>query len=340
MSKRKLSDDIEENKNSKRAKCKVHRFEPSPELIIKLGNELLDHNLRRIWLDDDWCIPGCNNTNCKSLHQFKKFYLDAQGHVLVDTKIIESTNIHEDTERPYKAECLNVRRDRWVLDDVKFMKKVTLAELGYICKHGPAQQRSDDFAENVVRTWKPGEYVLILDGTGRNLEALLRVGIPASYIILVDKNGLTSLYHKLLSILLQEPFTCVWTKEYMRRACHGIEGMMEKGWIPHQNNIAYAYFDFDCDVPSKLNRLLRSGKLPNLKLYGVTQTKRNSKNKFPEFGYVFKDYPKHRVICKFMITNKYHQKETIFNFNLDDKMMEEIGWKRSLNKPNTWEIIK
>lgn len=316
-------------KENNDSKYKGSRFKPKSWQRLELGKSIKRENKSlKVWIPDIvW--KGINGTKLKSLYLINEWFIDIHGCVRVVAEIINTRQKEWYTgmKCDFPANWLLARYNEWIITGRNNASKITISNLKYNVKDEGAQKRSDRWAKLVKLNLRPGEYVLILDGTGRNLEALLKVGIPASSIIIIDKDIDTSLYHKLLSIRLQEPFESKWTGELLLRESEGIEGCLLKNVVPHQEKISCAYFDFDCDIPDELTSKLLNNKMPNLRLYGITQTKRGHKNEFPIIGNIINEYGKGKgeVWCKFIQVNKtnennktYNKSETIIDLTSDD----------------------
>ena len=356
MSKRKLQDiDPEEQNLAKKAKYEGHKFEPKKKPTCDLGNCVLEYH--RIYVSfDNYLWKKNNDYKGHSTYLTKRLFVNTNNIPWVDAICL---NTKEECDFP--AEWLVTRNSKWYVEQYKYMPKTTLAELGYnvICEH--AQERSDQFAELAHECYlRFGGYILILDGTGRNLEALLKKGIPSSVIVIIDKKLLTSLYHKLLCLRLGESFEAHNTGEFQRFAEDGIEEMIRQNRVPHQKEITCAYFDFDCDIPKDLEKYLRSNKFPSLRLLGITQAKRNAKNPFPMLGKEIIFYLNSGgVRCRFSrigrskncLTDikeiplqkqspesKEDKKLNIEKLNNDDNMLQH-GFEKDLDNPNTWVLI-
>jgi hypothetical protein len=313
MSKRKRDNDHKSIKKSR------HQYEPKIDTHIReLGNELLSFTPILVTISDDLHWPGISHTNGRSTYRLETFYINDDEKLIIIAETIKSSIKGRGKYCEFRAESLNIRNTEWNISgiclnevnsiqqilDKKSIPKITMDELGHIHRSDHAQERSDEWARQVKKYRKLDEYVLILDGTGRNLNALLKIGIPSKYIILIERDPLTALYHKLLRIRLQENFETHWTQEIERHADDGVENLIHNGKLPHQTEITCAYFDFDSDIPSKLIKSLEYGKLPKLYLCGITQTWRNRKNKFPNIGEeIVPTYDRDGVTCKFMIVN-------------------------------------
>jgi hypothetical protein len=307
MSKRKRDD---EHKIIKKAR---HQYEPKIDThICELGNELLKFTPIFVTILDDFHWPGISHTNGRSIYRLETFYIHDNGKLMVLAEIIKSSITNRGKYCEFEAESLKIQDTEWDLPDKKSIPKITVDELGHIHKRDHAQKRSDEWARQVKIHRKSDEYVLILDGTGRNLNALLKTGVPAKYIIIVEREPLTALYHKLLSIRLQEEFETHWIQEIRRHASYGVEGLINVDKLPHQNEISCAYFDFDSDIPKHLNRYLESGKLKKLRLCGITQAKRNHKNEMPIIGKTLQDFDHPKVWCRFMMTDPSEESLPLF----------------------------
>ena len=116
-------------------------------------------------------------------------------------------------------------------------------------RDGAAQERSDAFARFVYAKRKPHERVLILDGPGRNLFALLKAGIPANRIIMIEKNPQTAFYHKLISLCLNDGLTTIYTGK------GGLEEFIVAGKFAAES-IAFFYADFCGFLPGTFSECL------------------------------------------------------------------------------------
>lgn len=345
MNKRKCEG--EEYKNIKRIKL-GHRFEPELLYSYHMGNFLLQYySIEVEFYDYLWPSELRNrtgDTKKKSEYRINRWFIDDNGILRVDAFCTDSK---EDCDFP--AIYMMSRGNKWkinLIDLTRKMPKTTLAQLGYNKKCSRAQERSDEFANLANKYYQQfGGYIFILDGTGRNLEALLKIGIPASKIILIDRELLTSLYHRLLSHILGESFITYNTGEFQRHAKDGIENMMSHNLLPYQEEITCAYFDFDCDVPTLLVNCILSDKLPNLRLLGITQAKRNVKTLFPEIGQKLIRWNKGKIRCQFSRMEPNHNEETELSSQVlesketrspknDD--MRRLGFEQDPDNPSIW----
>ena len=74
-----------------------------------------------------------------------------------------------------------------------------------------AQARANMFASMLVAHKKKGQFAAMLDGVGRNLLTCLARGVEPSEMIVIERNQLTALYHKLLFAILDEPVVTIWS---------------------------------------------------------------------------------------------------------------------------------
>lgn len=328
MSKRKCKDDehIEEHKTNKKQKVGPHQFEPTLIITYRVAVDVSNYKKLVVTFPD--CVwRGINKTKRKSSYYIERWFISR------DVLWVDAENISNGEKCRFPAIWLVARHNEWKIIDIKPMPKTTLDELGYIGDHSDAQERSVRFAELVVERRKPGEYVLILDGLGRNRNELVKAGVPEKYIITCEREYLTSLYHKLLSIRLDQPFIDINTGEYQRHAKDGIENLIYHERLPYQDKISCAYFDFDCDIPETLLTSLESKKMPNLKLCGITQAKRNRHTEFRAMGKSIERYNNSRVVCEFTETN--------FSGDLEsDEDLLQYGFKKDPKKQNTYLLIE
>ncbi len=145
--------------------------------------------------------------------------------------------------------------------------------------HRDAEVRALEWAKQVASIWRPGKYILFLDGHGRNEDALIEHGIPAKWLVKVERDATTALYHRLRRQLLQrDEMTLIWTGGVLRRRqSQGVQRLLlnHTSLAPSiRQNIIAAYFD-TCGavLPNWQSCLAR---LPALQLLGLTRGYRNT----------------------------------------------------------------
>lgn len=278
-----------------------HRLKPTINHTKQLGNFIVPYKELIITIRDFQLNEETKDNGSESSLLIKEWFID-NDILKVKAEIVVTTNAKWiGLEINPEANKLCSRYNKWEINDIKPMPKTTLDELGYNVEDPYADLRSEFNAISTNHFLKSNEKELLMDGTGRNINYLLKEECSAEQNMIIDKDINVALYHKLLAIRLEQPFESKWTGELIRNNNGGIEECIKQNKLPNQDKISCAYFDFDCDIPKGFTSGLLLKKLPNLRLCGITQTKRGHKNKFPILGKVIRNFDQPRTWCRFMV---------------------------------------
>jgi hypothetical protein len=180
-----------------------------------------------------------------------------------------------------------------------------------------AQLRSEYNAEHVFkvvrfhekRTHQPG-FVFTLDGRLRNSDALVLAGVPKRQVIVIEREPIVALFQKLLAQLPSRNVNVFYSGEY-QDSQDGFQGFFLNNLFPRfldanvlANTVA-VYADFCGDIPSNLQMTLE--RMPNLQLFGVTQSVRNTCGKVPQLKQfqLIREFPPDKVRCSFYSKTNY-----------------------------------
>ncbi len=161
-----------------------------------------------------------------------------------------------------------VVHQEWSLSSVnptkEFLEKYDPIE--GVLRHDKSSIRGMTFARLVHQLPSQWGNVVVLDARLHNTAELIKAGVQASRIVLVERELQTAFYQRLLSLVLwDEQPVIVW-------------GKLETYLTRHKLDIVAAYIDFCGHIQKSVFRLLPGMK--HMRVYGVTCSRRNlSKSK-------------------------------------------------------------
>ena len=121
--------------------------------------------------------------------------------------------------------------------------------------------------------------MVTLDGPMRNTWALIAAGVPDSSIVVMEMRAATALYHRLMKMGMGWGIHTIWTGEDQHKASNGFQP-----YLYHSRGLRKpGSTQVDCislcrfcgDIPRNMRMCLYH--LPNLRILGLTQGKRNSR---------------------------------------------------------------
>ena len=167
-----------------------------------------------------------------------------------------------------------------------------------------AQERANTFAKLVASDMSflkknkqldlTRDTVLILDGPGRNVNALLEAGVPGPNILILERERSSAVHHLFLDLVRGTGVRSKWTGK------EGYEGFILKKKL-REIRIRWAYLDACGDLSPLLPAVLATlTKDHGLRLLGLTRGRRNCFKQFPTtFGTIIHQWKQLQCICKF-----------------------------------------